>query len=196
MAKRETQKKITRERLLAAAARCFAQKGYSSCSVADIAAEAGVSQGALYTHFRNKEDLFTTMIQEEHGQGAHKAREASLAGGFLDGIINILSECIRDVGFPVDHRLWTEILAVAARVESVRDAFLASDRVMRERFVELLRKAAEAGEIDPALDFEAVAIWLYALVDGLIARTADDRNFDVNQHLPVFAALVRRALRP
>ena len=196
MTKREDQKRATREKLLIAAAECFAEKGYSGCSVSDIAARAEVSQGALYTHFKSKEELFKTMIRQEHAQGADKARQAALAGGFLDGIINILSECIRDVGFPVDHRLWTEILAVAAREEAVREVFLAGDRVMRERLVELLRKAADAGEIDASLDLDAVSVWLYALVDGLIARTADDTDFDVRKHLRVFGMLARRALRP
>jgi hypothetical protein len=78
----------------------------------------------------------------------------------------------------------------------VRETFAASDKAMRSVFVELLQKAAEAGEIDGSLDFEAISVWLYALVDGLIARTADDPGFDFQKHLEVFEVLVRRALRP
>lgn len=193
---RKDQKQITRERLLAAAAACFAEKGYDGCSVADIVSQAGVSQGTLYVHFKNKEDLFISMIVEEHGQGAEKARQAADTAPYLQGIINVLADCIRDVGFPIDHRLWTEILAVAARDASVRKAFAASDKVMRKAFVELLEKASAAGEISNSLDLESVSIWLYALVDGLIARTADDDDFDFKKHIDVFETLVRRALRP
>lgn len=196
MAKRETQKQETRQKLLNAAAACFAEKGYSACSVSDIAARAGASQGNLYVHFKNKEDLFKTMIQEEHGQGADKIRQALALPPYLDAILNLLADCIQNVGFPVDHRLWTEILAVAARDESVRQAFLASDRAMREVLLNLLQKAAEAGEIDGSLDFEEVSIWLYALVDGLIARCADTGNLDFGPHLNTFKKLVGRALRP
>ena len=104
-----------------------------------------------------------------------------------------MTDCIRDVGFPVDHRLWVEILAVAARDPAVRETFAASDKAMRNVFVELLQKAADAGEVDGSLDFDAVSVWLYALVDGLIARTADDPGFDFHAHLSVFDMLVRRA---
>lgn len=194
--KRDEQKKLTRERLLIAAAECFAEKGYSCCTVGDIVRRANVSQGTLYVHFKSKEALFQTLIEEEYGQGTEKAKSASSSNLFLQGIINILTECIRDVGFPIDHRLWTEILAVAAREEAVRKVFLASDRAMREQFTALLRKAAEAGEIDDSLDFDAVSIWLYAIVDGLIARTADDADFDFQKHVHVFETLIRRALRP
>ena len=196
MTKREEQKRATREKLLASAAACFAEKGYAGCSVADIVAKAAVSQGTLYVHFTNKEALFTAMIAEEHRQGAEKARRAADSTPYIQGIINVLTDCIRDVGFPIDHRLWTEILAVAARDQTVRAAFAASDKIMRAAFIELLEKAARAGEIDSSLDFDAVSVWLYALVDGLIARTADDADFDFKKHATIFETLVRRALRP
>lgn len=196
MVKRDEQKQSTREKLLNAAALCFAEKGYSGCSVSDVAKYAGVAQGTMYVHFKNKEELFKTMIEEEHAQGAEKARQAANITPYLNGIVGVMTDCIRDVGFPVDHRLWTEILAVAARDPSVRKTFAASDKAMRKVFVELLQKAAEAGEIDGSLDPDAVSVWLYALVDGLIARTADDPTFDFKNHLTVFETLVRRALQP
>jgi hypothetical protein len=111
-------------------------------------------------------------------------------------MLGVMEDCVRDVGFPVDHRLWTEIVAVAARDQSVRETFSAGDKAMRGVFVELLRKAAEAGEIDGSLNLDAVSVWLHALVDGLIARTADDPGFDFKTHAGVFETLVRRALRP
>jgi len=194
MAKREEQKALSRRKLLESAAKCFAQKGYDGCSVADLAAEAGMSQGNLYAHFSGKEELFKTMIQQEHGDAAEKMRRAAGEKPSLQFILDLLHKCIRDVGYPVDHRLWTEILAVAARNESIREAFLASDRVMRDAFVALLEKAAEQGEVDGNLDFEAVSIWIYALVDGLIARVADDEAFDFEKQIKTFDFLLLRAL--
>ena len=73
MVKRKEGKLNTREKLLAAAALCFAEKGYSGCSVADIACRAEVAQGTMYVHFSSKETLFKAMIEEEHAQGAEKA---------------------------------------------------------------------------------------------------------------------------
>lgn len=193
---RSAQKSATRERLLVAAAGCFAKKGYASCTVADIARAAGLAQGAMYVHFQSKEELFIEMIAREHAQGAQKARQALDTTEHLAGILAIMESCVRDVGYPVDHGLWTEILAVAARDERVRASFRQSDRLMREVFARLLVSAAEAGEIDPGLDFEAVSCWLYALVDGLIARTAIDPDFDLKRHSALFRRLVRQALQP
>ena len=196
MANLKDQKENTRHKLLTAAAICFAEKGYSGCSVADIAKRAEVAQGTMYVHFETKEARFKAIMEEEHAQGADKARQAADVKPYLNGILGAMTGCITDVGFPVDHRLWLEILAVAAREASIRETFLASDKEMRAVFIQLLGKAAEADEIDGSLDLDAVSVWLYALVDGLIARTADDPAFDFQKHLEIFEALVKRALQP
>src|SRR5256886_15330841 len=57
----------TRERLLRAAADVFAERGYDGTGVADIAAAAGVSKGALYAHFASKADLLVDALRT-HGR--------------------------------------------------------------------------------------------------------------------------------
>lgn len=63
--KREEQIKQTRKNILLAAAACFAECGYSGCSVSDITERTQVSKSALYVHFKNKEELFKAMIEAE-----------------------------------------------------------------------------------------------------------------------------------
>lgn len=52
----------TRQSLLDSAGRVFADKHYSAATLADVLAVAGVSQGSLYFHFRNKHDLALAVI--------------------------------------------------------------------------------------------------------------------------------------
>lgn len=54
----------TRRQILAAARRCFLARGVSSTSLEHIAQEAGVTRGAIYWHFANKEELFQAMREE------------------------------------------------------------------------------------------------------------------------------------
>lgn len=197
MTRREEQRLEARTRILTAAAACFAEKGYSGCSVQEIADKAGMSKGALYVYYKSKEDLFKAMIALEHEAGIKRSQQAGSRPPYLDGILWFMSECIRNSGFPMDHRLWAEVLAVVARDKDIKKAFAESDRRMRSFWVDtMLRKAADAGEIDSSLDLNATAIWLTALGDGLILRVADDPEFNFQQHLPLFEKLVRRALRP
>jgi AcrR family transcriptional regulator len=53
----------SRERILAAAQRLFAQRGYAVATVREIAASAGLSQGLLYTHYLSKEELLRALFR-------------------------------------------------------------------------------------------------------------------------------------
>jgi TetR/AcrR family fatty acid metabolism transcriptional regulator len=53
-----------RARILDAAIRVFARKGFFSAKVAEIAAEAGVADGTIYLYFKNKDDLLISLFEE------------------------------------------------------------------------------------------------------------------------------------
>lgn len=61
--KRAAQGEITRSALLEAAATLFGQQGYAGTSVEEIVAAAGVTKGALYHHFSDKETLFRIVFE-------------------------------------------------------------------------------------------------------------------------------------
>ncbi len=61
---REDKSERCRRQVLDAALRLFSQKGYGPASVREIAEQAGVSVGALYHHFPDKESIFRSLIDE------------------------------------------------------------------------------------------------------------------------------------
>lgn len=54
----------TRADMLAAARKVFAERGYHEASIAEITATADVGVGTFYLHFRDKDEIFTTLIEE------------------------------------------------------------------------------------------------------------------------------------
>jgi AcrR family transcriptional regulator len=64
MTRKEAQER-TRERLLAAAAKVFARRGYHRATVDEIASEAGFTIGALYSNFSGKEELFLALADRQ-----------------------------------------------------------------------------------------------------------------------------------
>lgn len=65
MSRKEREFKARREEILKAATRIFAQKGYHGASMSEIAKEAEFSTGSLYNFFKNKEELYFTLLVEK-----------------------------------------------------------------------------------------------------------------------------------
>lgn len=68
----------TRTSLLGAGRRLFAERGYSAVGTEEIVAAAGVTRGALYHHFRDKTDLFRTIVEEVEQELIEQVAEAAL----------------------------------------------------------------------------------------------------------------------
>ncbi|PIE20379.1 MAG: hypothetical protein CSA61_02270 [Neptuniibacter caesariensis] len=92
----------TRQLLLATALRMFAEQGIARTSLKDIAAEAGLTHGALYWHFKNRTDLVAALYDEcrfpidelflDQLQAARQDALASLAGFIEDWCQLILTD--------------------------------------------------------------------------------------------------------
>jgi len=54
-----------RKTIIAAALRLFAERGYAAASVDDIAREAGINVAVIYSHFKSKEELYTSVLNEQ-----------------------------------------------------------------------------------------------------------------------------------
>src|SRR5271165_3909467 len=71
----ERRRQQTREHLLQAAAQVFAERGFHGTSLDEVAAAAGFSKGAVYSNFRNKEDLFLALLAWVYSQEMQGLRE-------------------------------------------------------------------------------------------------------------------------
>ena len=74
--RRAVQVEETRGKLIAAARRAFAQKGYSEASMDDLTAAAGLTRGALYHNFGDKKGLLQAVIDQIDGEILEQMRAA------------------------------------------------------------------------------------------------------------------------
>lgn len=56
--------KGTKQRLLEAALTLFSEKGYEAVGIESLAAAVGIKGPSIYKHFRSKQDLFDTLLEE------------------------------------------------------------------------------------------------------------------------------------
>jgi len=75
------QSEATRAKLVRAARRLFARKGYSAVGTEEVVKRAGVTRGALYHQFTDKKDLFRAVFEQVESDAAQRiVSEAGQAG--------------------------------------------------------------------------------------------------------------------
>lgn len=168
----------TRRALLGAARELFAERGYAGTGTEEIVARAGVTRGALYHHFRDKADLFRTVMGTVAAELAGAVTAEVLAGSagsdrpmweqLRDGLQAYLDACLA----PDFQRI---VLVDGPAVLGPR----AWDELVEEHGLGLLGRwletAMSEGQID-RLPVEPLARLLAALiaeVSLIIARSPD-----------------------
>ena len=68
----------TKEKILLAALRLFAEDGYEAVPVSRIAGELGITKGALYKHYKNKRDIFDSIVERMYALDAERAEKYSV----------------------------------------------------------------------------------------------------------------------
>ena len=184
----------TRERLLRAGAAAFETDGYEGTRVADIAAAAGFSNGALYSHFGSKTELLAEALR------AHGSQQ--LAALFLDdpdrSVIDLLVAIGRNL---VDPARRPAGLVAEALVAARRDPDVAS--MMGEHLAEretwlmgLIGSAQADGILDDGVSAEVLTRFcLMVLLGSLLLPAADLAPVDLDDW-SAFISRLASALRP
>lgn len=192
----------TRERILEAAARVFAQKGYQSASLDEVAADAGLTKGAVYWHFKSKNDLFFALLDsrfqtefDHHLPQAIglEAGQVSAREGTKALLASVLDRVRQDPDWP---RLFLEFMG-QARDPAVRTrlarAYLDSYRMSAELIVQQHQRRGLPAPADPALQ----AIFWSALMDGLInAWLLNPEHIQLDQLMPRMVDMLWQGLDP
>ena len=70
----------TREKILMTALHLFARDGYEAVSVSTIAGALGMTKGALYKHYKNKRDIFDSIVERMYQIDAERAKKYEVPG--------------------------------------------------------------------------------------------------------------------
>jgi AcrR family transcriptional regulator len=163
-----------RDRILRAAMAVFAEKGYHGATIADVVARSGLSVGAIYTHFRGKDELFLRAcdITAERGLDELGVRLAPLTStperlaAALAYFVETIDTFDGDPGQVSLIRAWAE----ADAEPGVRDMLVRR----RERLVGaatlLLQEGVARGDLPGWVDVDDLARAFTALLDGLLLQ--------------------------
>lgn len=160
----------TREAILEAARRRFLRFGARKTTMDEVAREAGTSRTTLYAHFRNKEELYATLLQQDAEAFIAKASAVLEARARAGSKIRRIVEITRST-YARNHVMR---LALARDEEmSLAPVAQAFSRDQERRIVELLRRVLEQGVAEGSLrpiDTERVAYLMFHLGRVLVER--------------------------
>jgi AcrR family transcriptional regulator len=155
--------RTTRDQIMDAAERLFAQRGFSGVSMRDIVAETDLrNQASLYHHFRNKKALYEAVLQRGldgililvPGQGT-----ATSIGPNIDRLLDYLSK----------HPHLAQLIQRAA-LDDNKHLKKAMNSLMRPIYSQGRRALAGVDEVWAADEIPHLAAGLYLLIFGYFAN--------------------------
>jgi AcrR family transcriptional regulator len=159
----------TRERLLAAAATVFAERGYEQASLEEISATAGLTKGAIYSNFGSKDDLFYALMSSQINDRLSKITDSIGAHATFAEFSRDAGRVLRDAtaGDPQWHLTFIEFWTRAMRNPTLRRDFAAHRRVARDAIVDYLEDQATRLGVSLPLPAPQLTITLLALSNGV-----------------------------
>lgn len=164
----------TRQRVIDAACKCFANYGYGPATNNLIAEMAGVTAGSVYYHFGTKRNLFEAVCDDVYGKILERTTALMAGAESVSGLLRkVLAESNRInhespelAGFvataPIDARRHPELSAPFAKQAQAMSSTVARAVTAGQR----------AGRIPADLDTETVVGMVIAIVDGFAHAAA------------------------
>jgi len=160
-----------RRQILDGARACFARYGYEGATVRRLEEATGLSRGAIFHHFRDKESLFLALAEDD----ARRMAEVVAEQGLVQVMRNLLAEhgANAEGAFPPD---W-----LGTRLEVSRR--LRTDPDFRARWAEhsgqltaatraRLERQREAGNLRDDIDVDVLTAFLELVLEGLVSHLA------------------------
>ena len=165
--------------ILREATRLFAEKGYDATPIAEIARAAGVSEGAIFRHFQNKEDLLFHLfrdIREDFFEGIEREFKFSSSESGLEMVIRLIRlYChfyeIRELEFDFIHR------NNPYQMPHIGEPCRKEIKKIHDKMIDLLRVGITLGVRDGSIR-EIPVLGSAMLIIGLLAGTVRMRLFE------------------
>lgn len=178
--RRRPQRTDVRDRLLAAAADEFTERGYAAAKLTDIADRAGFTKGAVYSNFESKQALFAELLARRsldlaarvlaHISDLDPGAAAGAGGG------EIASWVVAEPRWPL---LTVEFGILAGRDPAVAERYRTDRRALRFELERLIAERADDWGVGENFDARRLATSLAALISGLaVEHSVDPEEID------------------
>lgn len=164
----------TKEKILLTSLKLFAQDGYEAVSISKISGELGMAKSALYKHYKNKRDIFDSIINRMNELDYERAREYNMPEGNMDEIIKgyrkISIDKIR-IYTEVQFKHWTE-----EEFPSLFRRMLTLEQYRNQEMADLYQKYLVSGPIE----------YMTYLFAGITGKKEEAKQLAIEFYGPIF----------
>ncbi|MFR3920552.1 MAG: TetR/AcrR family transcriptional regulator [Clostridia bacterium] len=164
----------TKEKILLTALKLFAQDGYEAVSISKISGELGMAKSALYKHYKNKRDIFDSIINRMDELDYERAREYNMPDGNMDEIIKGYREISIDkirIYTEAQFKHWTE-----EEFPSLFRRMLTLEQYRNQEMADLYQKYLVSGPID----------YMTYLFAGITGKKEEAKQLAIEFYGPIF----------
>ena len=185
--------------ILQAATDVFAEQGFASVTVAEIADRAGIGKGTVYEYFSSKDELLFAVFEWMNEKIFERIRSLLNEGGttrerlqrMLDLGARITREQVEMQAVVLDF--WSASRGTKVE-ERYNQACLTTFRAYRRLVADVIQEGQNTGELRSDVDPEAVAVMVVAAMDGLGVQIFFDREIDPDKTVGGFGEVLLAGL--
>jgi len=196
---KQLQSEQTRQRIVEAAAQLFVRKGFYGTSMSDLAQATGLTKGALYHHFENKDTIFFAVIEavrdawrEAVARDVLKARDALTRLAIL---FDNHARCISE-----NETLCLVLGSLVAEMDGVNPTFMvALEKIYADLtlFIErIIRKGQAVGQVRPDLDARLAALNIVGMLSTGCSRILNRMSANYTARMTTLKQMLLDGLRP
>ena len=189
----------TRKLLLDTALQLFDQQGINHTTLAQIAKAAGVTRGAIYWHFKDRDDLFRTLWEEitapilQRFDELKELPDKDKFNAMLKLIIRFLAELTSDSKLQQIHRISIQAEAIPTLQQWIKEDSCKD----LANITQLMQEAQQQNQIRKDITAGQAASFFYGYIDGLIRNWLQfNQPQDLKENLSLYINLGADSLRP
>lgn len=203
MARRtKAEAKETKQAILEAAERVFFQQGVAKTSLVDIAREAGVTRGAIYWHFKNKQDVFAAMLCRRQLPMEALVDEVRTADGRFalaklhQHFVHTLRQAVEDE----QHRQFYVTVLFKCEINDENALLLERQqeifKSVSTKIASVLEMAVEGGDLPEQLNVKKAAPFLQSSIIGLLfSWLLSPESFDLYHYAEGYVSTLLSGLK-
>jgi AcrR family transcriptional regulator len=178
-----------RHEILAAARSCFARFGYEGATVRRLEDATGLSRGAIFHHFRDKDSLFLAVAEDDAAAMVQTVAD--------NGLVQVMRDLLDRAGSGDTAGWLGSQLEVSRRLRTdpaFAERWAARSAAIAEATRERLQRQREAGVLRDDIDVEVLTQFLELAYDGMVLHLATGRPpGELSRVLDLVEEAVRRA---